>query len=324
MSVKYLEAIRLALADALTDDPRVFLYGEDIAGPFGGAFKATKGLSERFPGRVLNSPISEDAIAGIAIGATLEGLRPVVEYQFADFASIAFNQLVNHAGAFFWRNGRPCPITVRLPSGGTPGGGPYHCQMPETWLSHHPGLVVVAPSTVADAYFMLRDAIACPDPVIFVEHKYLYYHLQAEFDPRRAEHLPLGRAAIRREGVDCTLLSWSAMVHQCLVAAETLAAEEIECEVVDLRCVRPLDVETILASVRRTGRLVVVTESWPFGGVAAEVLALVASECFQYLDAPPQRLCAHDTPIPFQQDLFAAHHPDAERIVETVRTAVRF
>jgi acetoin:2,6-dichlorophenolindophenol oxidoreductase subunit beta len=325
MSLKYLEAIRQALGDALDQDPRVMLYGQDIADPFGGAFKATKGLSTRFPGRVLNAPISEDAMAGVAVGAASEGLRPVVEYQFADFSTIAFNQLVNHAGTHYWRTGRPCPITLRLPVGGTPGGGPFHCQMVDGWLTHHPGVVVVAPATVADAYFLLRDAIACDDPVVFCEHKYLYYHLQADLDPRRSEHLPLGRAAVRRSGSDCTVVSWSGMVHECLKAADALARDQdLSCEVIDLRCLRPLDTETIMASVARTGRLVVATESWPFGGVAAEIMAVVASEGFHLLDAPPQRLCAMDTPVPFQPDLFAAHHPDAERIAALVLETVRF
>ena len=197
--------------------------------------------------------------------------------------------------------------------------------MPEAWLSHHPGLVVVAPATVADAYFMLRDAIARKDPVVFLEHKYLYYHLEAEFDPRTAEHPGLGRAVVRRSGTDCTLVSWSGMVHECLKAAETLAAEhDVHVEVVDLRCLRPLDTETILASVAHTGRLVVVSEGWPFAGIAAEVVALAASEGFRHLDAPPARLCAQDVPVPFHPDLFASHHPDAARIVELVLDTVRF
>ncbi|MBA3707768.1 MAG: alpha-ketoacid dehydrogenase subunit beta [Planctomycetes bacterium] len=325
MTIAYLEAIRLALGESLDEDPRVFLYGQDIAGAFGGAFKVTKGIAERHQDRVLNSPISEDAMAGIAIGAALEGMRPVIEFQFADFATIAFNQFVNHAATIHWRTGRSCPFVARLPVGGTPGGGPFHSQMPESWLSHHPGLVVVAPATVADAYFMLKDAIACLDPVMFCEHKYLYYHLKADFDKTRAEHLPLGAAAIRRGGGDCTIISYSGMVHEALRAAEILSRDhDLDCEVIDLRCLRPLDTETILNSVARTGRVVVATESWPFGGVAAEVLALVSSEGFSHLDAPPRRLCALDTPIPFHPDLFAAHHPDAERIADVVLETMAF
>jgi pyruvate dehydrogenase E1 component beta subunit/2-oxoisovalerate dehydrogenase E1 component beta subunit len=323
--VKYLEAIRLALAELLADDQRVFIYGQDIAGPFGGAFKATKGLSERFPGRVLNSPISEDAMTGLAIGAAMDGMRPIVEYQFADFASVAFNQLVNHAGSVFYRTGRPCPIVARLPVGGTPGGGPFHCQMPETWLSNHPGLVVVAPATVADAYFMLKDAVACRDPVAFLEHKYLYYHLEAEFDPRVAEHPGLGRAVVRRQGDDLTIVAYSGMVHHATAAAAVLESDHgISAEVVDLRCVRPLDEETILASLARTGRIIIASEGFPFGGPTAEVAALVAEKGFAYLDAPPVRLAARDTPIPFHPELFAEHHPDDQAIVQAALELAKY
>lgn len=323
--MKYLEAIRLAQAELLAEDKRVFIYGQDIAGPFGGAFKATKGLSERFPERVLNSPISEDAMTAIAIGAAMDGLRPIVEFQFADFASVAFNQLVNHAGTIYYRTGLPCPIVARLPAGGTPGGGPFHCQMPEAWVSHHPGLVVVAPATVADAYFMLKDAVACRDPVVFIEHKYLYYHLEAEFDPRTAEHPGLGRAVVRRPGEDLTIVAWSGMVHHALAAAAELDANHgISAEVVDLRCVRPLDSETILASLSRTGRIIIASEGWPVGGPGAEVAALVAERGFTYLDAPPVRLAAQDTPIPFHPDLFAAHHPDDQAIVQAALDLAKF
>lgn len=315
----------MALGELLAEDPRVFIYGQDIAGPFGGAFKATKGLSEKFPGRVLNAPISEDAIAGVAIGAAMDGLRPIVEYQFADFATVAFNQLVNHAGTTYWRTGRPCPLVARLPMGGTPGGGPYHCQMPEAWFSHHPGLVVVVPATVADAYFMLKDAVACRDPVVFCEHKYLYYHLEAEFDPRSAEHPGLGAAVVRRAGEDVTIVAYSGMVHHALAAASELQESHgVSAEVLDLRCVRPLDEAAILDSLSRTGRLVVATEAWPFAGIAAEVVALATEQGFQYLDAPPLRLCARDTPIPYHPDLFAAHHPDDQRIVAGALQVVRF
>lgn len=323
--MKYIEAIRQALAELLAEDRRVFIYGQDIAGPFGGAFKATKGLAERFPDRVLNSPISEDAMTGLAVGAAMDGMRPIVEYQFADFASIAFNQLVNHAGTTFYRTGLPCPLVARLPVGGTPGGGPFHCQMPEGWLTHHPGLVVVAPATVADAYFLLKDAVACRDPVAFLEHKYLYYHLESEFDPRSAEHPGLGRAVVRRAGDDLTIVAWSGMLHSALMAASELeATHHISAEVVDLRCLRPLDEETILTSLSRTGRILIANEGWPFGGPAAEVAALVVERGFTSLDAPPMRLSARDTPVPFHPDLFAAHHPDERSIVEAALQLARY
>lgn len=324
-TTSYIEAIRLALGDALDADPRVFLYGQDIAGSFGGAFKATKGLAERFPARVLNSPISEDGMAGVAIGAALEGARPVIEFQFADFASVAFSQLVNHCATYYWRTGRSVPATFRLPAGGTPGGGPFHCQMPEAWLSHHPGLVVVAPATVADAYWMLRDAIACDDPVAFCEHKFLYNHQRAPLDPAREQRLPLGAAAVRRPGRDCTVASYGWMLHQALEAAEILAREhQVDCEVVDLRCLRPLDATTILGSVAHTGRLVVASEDWPWGGVAAELITLATTEGFALLDAPPRRVCARDVPVPYQVDLFNAFRPDAARIIAAVLETVHF
>lgn len=324
-SWRYVDALRLALGDALEHDPRVFCYGQDIAAPFGGAFKVTKGLGERFPSRVMNSPISEDAIAGVAIGAALAGARPVIEFQFADFASLAFNQLVNQAATTFWRTGKPCPLVARLPAGGTPGAGPFHCQMPEAWIGHHPGLIVVCPGTVADAYHMLVDAIACDDPVIFCEHKFLYNQLKDESDPRLQPRMPLGAAAIRRGGNDCTLISYGAMLHECLAAAHQLARDHgLEVEVLDLRCVRPLDDAAIIASVNRTGRVVVASEDWPWGGVAAEVLAVVTTHAFHALDAPPYRLSAHDVPIPSHPALYRAQRPDATRIANAVLETVSY
>ncbi len=233
MSVTYLEAIREAQAHLLREDKRVFIYGQDIAGKFGGAFKATKGLAEQFPGRVLNTPISEDAMVGTAIGAAMEGMRPIVEMQFADFSSIALNQILNNAGTQYWRTQIPCPITVRLPSGGTKGSGPFHSQSMEGIYSHYPGLVVVTPATVEDAYTMLIDAVAIDDPVIYCEHKYLYYHLKADALP--TERLPIGKARIVRPGRDLSIVTYSAMVHEALAVAQQFSADGIEIEVVDLR-----------------------------------------------------------------------------------------
>jgi len=323
--MKYVEAIRLALDECLAEDPRVFCYGQDIAAPFGGAFKVTKGLGERFPERVINAPICEDAIAGVAIGAAIAGMRPVIEFQFADFATLAINQLVNQAATLWWRTGVTCPLTARLPAGGTAGAGPFHCQMPEAWFSHHPGLIVVCPATVADAYHLLKDAIACNDPVIYCEHKNLYNKLVDDADPRQAARLPLGAAAVRRHGTDCTLVSYSAMVHECLAAAAQLAHDHhIEAEVIDLRCVRPLDEAGVLDSLGRTGRLVVVSEDWPWGGVASEVLALATGRGFHLLDAPPTRLCARDVPIPSHPALYHAQRPDVEHIVAAVVETVSY
>ena len=320
MSITYLEAIREAQARALAQDPRVFIYGQDV-GAFGGAFKATKNLARDFPGRVLDAPISEDAIVGAAIGAAIEGMRPIIEMQFADFSTPGFNQIINQAATHFWRTQVPCPITIRLPSGGTSGSGPFHSQSMETLYAHYPGLIVMTPATVEDAYSMLLEAVAIDDPVIFCEHKYLYYHLKAEKLPTEA--MPVGKASIARAGRDMTIVAYSAMVHEALAVADELATERTEVEVVDLRSVKPLDTDTVMASVARTGRLLCVGESWPWGGVTAEVIARVASEGFDLLDAPPVRLNAKDTPVPYHPNLWAAHRPTARTIAAAARNLLR-
>ena len=320
MSITYLEAIREAQAKALADDPRVYIYGQDV-GAFGGAFKATKNLAQQFPGRVMDAPISEDAIIGSAVGAAIEGMRPIVEMQFADFSTVGFNQIVNQAAPFFWRTNVTCPITVRLPGGGNTGGGPFHSQSLEAIYAHYPGLIVMTPATVEDAYSMLLEAVAIDDPVIFFEHKLLYYHLKAEKLP--SEALPTGKARIARAGRDMTIVTYSAMVHEAVKAAEELSAEGSEIEVVDLRSVRPMDTDTIMASVARTGRLLCVGEAWPWGGVTAEVVARVCAEGFDLLDAPPQRLNAKDTPIPYHPNLWAAHRPTPQSIAQAARKLMR-
>ncbi len=318
--ITYLEAIREAQSESLEKDPRVYIYGQDI-GNFGGAFKATKNLAQRFPGRVLDSPISEDAMMGSAIGAAMQGMRPIVEMQFADFSTVGFNQIVNQAATLFWRSGVSCPITVRLPSGGTPGSGPFHSQSLEALYAHYPGLILLTPATVEDAYSMLLEAVAIDDPVIFCEHKYLYYHLKAQSLPKEA--LPVGKARISRAGRDATVVTYSAMVHEALAAAEELASEGWEIEVIDLRSIKPLDTDTVLASVARTGRVLAVGEAWPWGGVTAEVLARVATEGFNLLDAPPMRLNSKDTPVPFHPNLWGTHRPTARTISLALRELLR-
>jgi len=316
MSITYLDAIRAAQAKALSDDPRVFLYGQDI-GNFGGAFKATKNLAQEFPGRVLDAPLSEDAIIGMAVGAAIEGMRPIVEMQFADFSTCGFNQIVNQAGTLFYRTGVHCPIVVRLPSGGTSGGGPFHSQSMEALYAHYPGLIVMTPGTVEDAYSMLLDAVALDDPVIFCEHKFLYNHLKAEKLPEIA--MPIGQARLARMGRDATIVTYGAMLHESLAAADILAKDGYEIEIVDLRTVKPLDTDTILASVARTGRLLCVSEAWPWGGVAAEVIARVTTEGFGLLDVAPQRLNAKDTPVPYHPDLWSSHRPTAATVADAAR-----
>ncbi len=320
MSITYLEAIREAQARALREDPRVFIYGQDV-GAFGGAFKATKNLANQFPGRVLDSPISEDAIVGLAVGAAIEGMRPIIEMQFADFSTVGFNQIVNQAATLFWRTNVSCPITVRLPFGGTSGGGPFHSQCLEAIYAHYPGLVVLTPATVEDAYSMLLEAVALDDPVVFCEHKFLYYHLKAEKLPEEA--LPIGKARIAREGRDLSIVTYSAMVHEAFAAAQELSAEGWEVEIVDLRSIKPLDTDTVMASVSRTGKLLCVGEAWPFGGVTAEIIARVTSEGYGLLDAAPQRLNAKDTPVPYHPNLWAAHRPTARSIATAARKLLR-
>jgi pyruvate dehydrogenase E1 component beta subunit/2-oxoisovalerate dehydrogenase E1 component beta subunit len=244
-------------------------------------------------------------------------MRPIVEMQFADFSTVGFNQAVNQAATLYWRTGIPCPITIRLPYGGTSGGGPFHSQSLEAIYAHYPGLIVMTPATVEDAYSMLLEAVAIDDPVIFCEHKYLYYHLKADSLP--SEAMPAGKARIARMGRDATVVTYGAMVHESLAMAEELVSDGYEIEVVDLRSIKPLDTDTVLASVARTGRLLAVGEAWPWGGVTAEIVARVASEGFGMLDAPPQRLNAKETPVPYHPNLWGTHRPTANSIAAAVR-----
>lgn len=323
MSVTYIDAIHQALLELMEEDPAVFLMGEDIGGSFGGAFKATKGLEERFPGRVINTPISEDAIMGAGIGAALGGMKPILEMQFADFGTLAQNQMGNNAAAHYYRTGIPVNVTLRMPCGGTPGGGPFHSQSLEALFAHYPGLHVLTPATVADAYSMLKQAVAIPDPVVFMEHKFLYRWLKADtwLDP---DPLPIGRARIARPGRHATVVAFSAMLPEALKAAELLAPQGYDIEVVDLRSIKPLDTDTLLASVARTGRLLVVSEDFPYGGVAAEVVARVTAQGLHLLDAPPLRLSSRDCPIPYHPDLWRAHRPGADAIAAAAKHLISY
>lgn len=323
MSVTYIDAIHQALLELLEEDPAVFLMGEDIGGSFGGAFKATKGLYEQFPDRVINTPISEDAITGMGVGAAIGGMKPILEMQFADFGTLAQNQMGNNAGSHFYRTGMPLNITLRMPCGGTPGGGPFHSQSLEALFAHYPGLHVFTPATVADAYFMLKQAVAIPDPVVFMEHKFLYRWLKA--DTWVEEHpLPIGKARIARPGRHATIVAFSAMLPEALKAAELLEPQGYDVEVVDLRSIKPLDTDTLLASVARTARLLVVSEDFPYGGVAAEVVARVAAQGLHLLDAPPLRLTSHDSPIPYHPDLWREHRPSAASIAAAAKYLINY
>jgi len=318
--LSYLEAIREALAEEMRRDPRVFVLGEDV-GPYGGAFGATQGLYDEFGEmRVIDTPISESAIVGISIGAALRGYRPIAEMQFADFIACGFDQIVNQAATLRYRYGgrASVPIVVRAPSGGNVGGGLYHSQNPEAWFVHRPGLKVVAPSTAFDAKGLLKAAIRDDNPVVFFEHKYLYRRAKGPV-PEGDEEVPIGVAATRREGADATLVTYGAMVQPSLEAADRLAREGVEVEVIDLRTLLPLDKDAIFASVDKTSRALVVHEDVKTLGIGAELSALLMEERFDRLDAPVLRVTAPDTHCPFSHVLEQANLPNADTIADALR-----
>lgn len=321
--ITYLEAIRLAMTEALEQDPSVFLLGEDI-GAYGGAFKVTAGLQARFgEARVIDTPISESGIVGAAIGASYLGMKPIVELQFIDFISNAHSMIVNFAAKSRYRTGVGVPIVIRGPWGGMVHAGPFHSQCPESWYVHTPGLKVVAPATVADAYGLLKSAIADPDPVIYLEHKALYRRLKDTL-PTSPEAVPIGKAALRRAGSDCSILTYGAMVHRALEAATALAAQGIQVEVLDLRSLLPLDKDAILATARKTGKVLALHEDTLTLGLGAELSALISEHAFEYLDAPICRLGAKDTPVPFAAALEDVFLPSVEAIGDAVRALVRY
>jgi 2-oxoisovalerate dehydrogenase E1 component beta subunit len=321
----YLEAIREALFEELRRDPKVFVLGEDV-GPYGGAFGATAGLADEFgEARCLDTPISESAIVGISIGASLRGYRPVAEMQFADFISCGFDQIVNQAATLRYRYGGrvACPIVVRAPSGGNVGGGLYHSQNPEAWFVHRPGLKVVAPSTAWDAKGLLKAAIRDDNPVIYFEHKYLYRRAKGPV-PEGDDVVPIGVAAIRRPGRDATVVTYGAMVQPSLEAADRAAKEGVEVEVIDLRSLMPYDRETIFTSIEKTSRLLIVHEDVKTLGIGAELSAVVVEERFDVLDAPVMRLTYPDTHCPFSQVLENHNLPNADKITDAVRRLVSY
>lgn len=316
--VTYLEAISQALDEEMTRDERVFLMGEDI-GTYGGAFKITEGFIEKYgEWRVLDTPLSESGFVGAAIGAAIMGLRPVVEMQFADFISCAFDQITEVAAKNHYRWGAPVPMVIRAPFGGGVHGGPFHSECPEGWFFHSPGLKLVAPSTPYDAKGLLKAAIRDPNPVIYFEHKFLYRRIK-EVLPREDYIVPIGKAAIRRQGNDISVITYGAMVHLALEAAQQLAAEGIDIEVVDLRSLMPLDKETIYGSVRKTGKAIMVHEDNKTGGIGAELAALLAEDCFDSLDGPILRVAAPDTPVPFSTPLEEFFLPKTGDIVVAAR-----
>ncbi len=316
----YREAIREALREEMRGDDRVFLMGEDIAA-YGGIFKVTEGLLAEFgPERIFDTPLSESAIVGAAVGASLMGMRPVAEVMFADFTTIAMDAIVNHAAKMNYMSGgeTSAPLVVRMAYGAGPRWGSHHTQSVESWLTNVPGLTILMPATPYDAKGLLKAAIRTPNPVIFLEHK-LLYGKKGEV-PEGEYIVPIGKADIKRPGDAVTVVASGLMVDRALGAARTLAAEGINAEVIDLRSIQPLDEETILASVEKTGRLVVVHEAPVRGGFGGEIAAVVANKALGFLDAPIQRVGAPWTPVPFGQILVDAYVPKEVDIIQAVRT----
>ena len=323
IELTFLEAIQDGLRFLLAEHEDVVLYGQDI-GAFGGAFKVTAGLQESFGvERVFDTPLSESAILGSAIGMATQGLRPVVEMQFVDFMSNALHHVLNNAGTFHYRHGVPVPLTVRGPCGGGFGGGPFHSEEFEALFCHMPGIKVVYPAYPSDARGLLCAAVLDPNPVIFLENKYLYRRVK-EFVPKTPEPFTLGVAQVRRNGDDAVILTYGAMVHESLRAAELLAAEGHEIMVVDMRSLKPYDADTIIAAVAATNRVLIVHEGWRTNGFGAELAALVADRAFHLLDAPVRRVTAPDTPVPFAPELEKAYRPQAETIAEALRDLVSY
>jgi len=316
----YLQAISAGLRDELRADERVLMMGEDI-GVFGGAFKVTDGFAEEFGAdRVLDTPLAENTIIGAAVGAAVEGLKPVCEMQFSDFIACGFDQLVNVAAKLHYRQGIAVPMVVRLPSGGGFSGGPFHSQNPEAWFLQAPGLKVVAPATAADAKGLLISAIRDPNPVCFLEHKGLYRHVRDEV-PEGEHTVPLGEARVAREGTEMTVIAYGSAVHLA-----TQAADELDdgIEVVDLRTLCPLDTEAVLSSVRKTGKVLIAHEATRSCGVGAEVAAIVAERAFEHLDAPIARLTAPDVPIPFSPPLEQRVLPGLDDFKEACRELIAY
>jgi pyruvate/2-oxoglutarate/acetoin dehydrogenase E1 component len=314
----YIDAIKEGIWEEMEKDDRVFVLGEDV-GIYGGAFKVTKGMLDKFgPMRVIDTPISESAIVGAAIGAALVGMRPVAEMQFIDFISCAFDQIVNFAAKCRYRWGAGVPIVVRGPCGGGVHGGPFHSQNPEAYFFNVPGLKIVCPSTAYDAKGLIKAAIRDPDPVLYFEHKYLYRRIKEDL-PAEDFVVPIGKAALRREGEDLSIITYGAMVYKALDAAEALAKDGIDVEVLDLRSILPLDEEAILMTAKKTSKVIVLHEATMTGGPGGEVVARIAEKAFEFLDGPIVRIAPPDTPVPYSPPLEEAFLPQTRDIVATAK-----
>ena len=321
-SLTYLEAIAECIAQEMERDPDVLVLGEDVGGSFGGAFKVTRGLAERFgDDRVLNTPIAELGFTGMANGMALMGLRPIVEMQFADFISSAFDSIVQFAATAHYRWGGKIPWVIRAPSDGGIRSGPFHSQNPEAWFVHTPGLKVVAPSSPADAKGLLASAIRDDNPVVFFEAKPLYRSIRGHVPD--GEHLvPIGQAATVREGEDVTVITYGSMVHVATQAAETVP--DVSVQILDLRTLKPLDTDAVLTAARSTGKVVVLHAANRNTGVGAEVAALIAEEAFEYLDGPIVRLGGADTPVPFSPPLEDAYRPSVAGVADAIKTLAAY
>lgn len=323
-NLTYLEAIAEGIATEMERDPDVLVLGEDVGGDFGGAFKVTSGLAKRFGDRrVLNTPIAELGFTGMANGMALMGLRPIIEMQFSDFISTAFDAIVQFASTAHYRMGMAVPWVIRAPSDGGIRSGPFHSQNPEAWFVHTPGLKVVAPATPADAKGLLESAVRDDNPVIFFEAKPLYRSIRDHVPP--GEHLvPIGVAHLIRPGTDVTVITYGSMVHQALEAADLVAADGISVKVLDLRSLKPLDTDAILEAASSTGKVIVAHAANRMAGVGAEVAALIAEHAFDSLDSPIVRMGGADTPVPFSPPLEDAYRPNASDLAEAIRRLARW
>ena len=314
----YLIAIAEALWEEMTRDERVYMLGEDI-GAYGGAFKVTEGFFEQFGAdRVMDTPIAEETIVGMAMGSAMEGYRPVAEFQYADFMSSGFDEITTALARYHYRTGVPLPVVLRAPSGGGVRGSNFHSTNPEPFFAHAPGLKVICPAFPSDAKGLLKSAIRDDNPVVYLEHKWIYRRIK-EHVPEDPDFLiPIGKADVKREGTDVSVITYGAMVHKALEAADNLSNRGVSTEVVDLRTIVPLDVDTVLESVAKTSRALVLYESHRFLGVGAEVAATIAEEAFEHLDAPVARLAPPNTPVPFSPPLEDAYLPQVSDIEAAV------
>ena len=320
--IQYREALREAMSEEMRRDQRVFLIGEEVA-EYNGAYKVSQGMLDEFgPKRIIDSPISENGFAGMCIGAAMKGLRPIVEFMSWSFSLVAADPILNNAPKMLYMSGGQwgCPIVFRGNDGAGGQLGSTHSWCVEGLYANVPGLKMAIPSNPYDAKGLLKTAIRDPDPVFFLESERMLG--DRAHVPEEEYYIPFGRARLAREGTDCTLLSWGRPFHFCMQAAERLAADGVECDVLDMRTIRPLDIESIITSIKKTNRVVVVDQSWPFGSVASEVIAQICEHGFDWLDAPPARVNTRDVPTPYAKGLEAAYLPNPDRIVEAVSNLI--